>query len=199
MQVWIVQHGEKIAASGDPGLTEHGHAQAALVARTLAGSGASVISSSPLRRARETAAHIEEALGLRAHIDARLRERMNWDGQQSIEAFMGDWARATEDRTFRPPTGDSSEDAGIRFHAAIEDLRGQCPDNAIAVVVSHGGVTVDGLRTMFGDDTVRQRDPRAERDGISPGAITRLHTDGHRWSLEGLGDTAHLAALGRAS
>lgn len=42
MQVWIVQHGKKIATAGDPGLTDAGHAQAALVARTLAGSGADV-------------------------------------------------------------------------------------------------------------------------------------------------------------
>ena len=95
MQVWIVQHGEKVAASGDPGLTDAGHAQAALVARTLSAVGVSTVWSSPLRRAVETAAHIEDALGLRSHVDARLRERMAWDGTQSLEAFLSDWARAT--------------------------------------------------------------------------------------------------------
>ncbi|GAA2701951.1 histidine phosphatase family protein [Nonomuraea recticatena] len=38
--------------------------------------------NSPMRRARETADIIASAIGLSVSEDARLRERMNWDGRQ---------------------------------------------------------------------------------------------------------------------
>lgn len=199
MQVWIVQHAEKVSAAGDPGLTERGYEQARAVARHLSDLEVSALWTSPLRRARETAAYIEAALGLHPQLDARLRERMNWDGKQSLEAFLSDWARATEDRAFRPSTGDSSGEAGRRFCEAFDDLRREHSGDTLALVVSHGGVTVDALRTMFGDEVVRQLAPNVEQMGIPNCAITRLGMAGTNWVLQGIGDTAHLGDLGRLS
>jgi Histidine phosphatase superfamily (branch 1) len=54
--------------------------------------------SSPLRHARETADPIARAAGLPVRIDSRLRERLNWDGTQTFDAFLADWDRSTQDR-----------------------------------------------------------------------------------------------------
>ncbi|MGK2948889.1 MAG: phosphoglycerate mutase family protein, partial [Acidimicrobiales bacterium] len=56
IEVLVVQHGEKVRAAGDPGLTKLGHQQAATVAAWLSEGRGDIASiwSSPLRRARET-------------------------------------------------------------------------------------------------------------------------------------------------
>ena len=157
----MVQHGEKVRSAGDPGLTEAGHRQAAAVAWWLAANRPDVgaIVASPLRRARETAAPIAAAFGLAPTIDARVRERMNWDDDASIglDDFLTEWQRATDHRTHQPAVGDSSIDAGSRFLDAILDLEHH--DAEVVVVVAHGGVTVDVLRTIAGDAPVRARTP----------------------------------------
>jgi len=54
--IYLVQHGDKERLAGDPGLTELGRGQAGATARWLQGAGLQALFSSPLRRARETAA-----------------------------------------------------------------------------------------------------------------------------------------------
>ena len=87
--IYLVQHGDKERLAGDPGLTELGHGQARATARWLQGSGLQALFSSPLRRARETAAAIAAATGLPVQLDSRLRERLNWDGTQTFDSFGG--------------------------------------------------------------------------------------------------------------
>jgi broad specificity phosphatase PhoE len=58
--VYLVRHGLDDAAGGDGGLTAEGRRQAALTARALRDAPVSVIRTSTLRRARETAAIIAE-------------------------------------------------------------------------------------------------------------------------------------------
>jgi len=58
-RIYMVRHGQAESGFGgamDPGLNALGHAQAEAVAQTLASRGPLAILSSPLRRARETAA-----------------------------------------------------------------------------------------------------------------------------------------------
>jgi broad specificity phosphatase PhoE len=43
--------------------------------------------------ARETADYIAAVTGLAVQPDARLRERLNWDGSLPFDAFLGQWAR----------------------------------------------------------------------------------------------------------
>ena len=81
---YLVQHGEKEPVPGDPGLTQAGRQQAG---RWLHGRGVQALYTSPLRRARETAEAIASVTGLAAQPDARLAERLNWDGSQPYEAF----------------------------------------------------------------------------------------------------------------
>ena len=102
-RVYLIRHGEAAASWGqaaDPGLSEQGHDQArdscTQLAARLEANAASLISS-PLRRARETAAPLSEKLGTPLKIDERFREipspvalehRQDW-----LRAFMrGSWS-----------------------------------------------------------------------------------------------------------
>ena len=74
--IYFVRHGKAAAGFSedpDPGLNELGHAQAARIAPRLIAAGAELFSS-PLRRARETATPVEEALGRQARIVTAVSE-----------------------------------------------------------------------------------------------------------------------------
>jgi broad specificity phosphatase PhoE len=192
--VLVVQHGEKERLPGDPGLTKVGRAQAEATATWLARSvRADELWSSPMRRAVETADPIARRLELDASTDNRFRERMNWEGDeaQPLADFLADWDLASRDRTYVPRSGDSSFDAGARFVAALDDLARRRPHGTV-VVVAHGGVTVDALRTIAGDDAVGHARPDLVRDGVPCCAVTRLRRDGGRWLVVAFPQTDHL-------
>ena len=186
--VWIVQHARKETGPGDPSLTPEGRAQAVLVAEALRGCGAGRLLTSPLLRTRQTAQPLASALDLEPEVDDRLLERMNWDGSVSIETFLRDWDACTADRTFVPCIGRSSVDAGGTFASLVRELL----DGAVDVVaVSHGGVTVDGLRTLVGDERLSQLLPTWQ-DGVPPAGITTITGSVDDVQVVAVGDTAHL-------
>jgi broad specificity phosphatase PhoE len=180
--IYLVQHGDKGRAAGDPGLTALGTRQAAVTARWLQERGLRALYSSPLRRARETAAPIASATGLSVQVETRLRERLNWDGSQTFDAFLADWDRSTRDRDFVLGNGESSRSAGERMRAFLAGLTGR--PGPIAAV-SHGGATTDLLRTLLGDDALS---PQLLGQGIPACAITTLDDLG----VAGVASTAHL-------
>ncbi|NUK32295.1 histidine phosphatase family protein [Streptomyces lunaelactis] len=165
---YLVQHAEKERQLGDPGLTVLGCQQAARTAKWLQHVGIGAVFSSPLRRARETAAFIADSCRLPVQEDARLRERMNWGDDEPIANFLADWAATVRDRDFVPRSGDSSRRAGARLLACLTDLAG---DPGPVAVVTHGGVTVDLLRTLVGDEVLPDS---LLHDGVPSCAITTL-------------------------
>ncbi|MFP5218945.1 MAG: bifunctional RNase H/acid phosphatase, partial [Actinomycetes bacterium] len=77
----LLRHGQtplsvekRFSGVGDPELTAAGREMAAAAAVRLARSGADAVVSSPLRRARQTAALVAEALGVDVAADEGLRE-----------------------------------------------------------------------------------------------------------------------------
>jgi broad specificity phosphatase PhoE len=133
------------------GLTGTGREQAVHTGRRLRSLGVSLLYSSPMRRARETAEGIASVTGLTVQCDARLRERLNWDGSLPFEAFLDLWAQTMRDRDWIPAAGESSRQAGLRleeFLSGLADMPGP------VAAVTHGGVTVDLLRNLLGDDAV---------------------------------------------
>lgn len=195
---YIVQHGEKQAAAGDPPLSAAGVEQARLTARYLKDKGIARIVCSPLRRARETARFIAGALGLPVRLDDRLRERMNWgDGptRQTLDEFLAEWRRATAERDFTPASGDSSRAAGARLRALLEELAREQAGGHI-VLVAHGGVTVDLLRDLFPDESLRRLKPDPIEAGIGGCAITHLVKRKEGYALRALGSVAHLPVSG---
>lgn len=194
LRVSIVQHGEKERLPGDPGLTPLGHEQARATAEWLARSEPPLaVWSSPMRRAVETAAAVGERFALECVIDSRLRERMNWTGAdgESIEQFLDDWQRASSERSYVPRSGDSSAEAATRFREALGDLATAHPAGTV-VVVTHGGVTTDALRTLLGDEELLARAPGLLDDGVPCCAITTLRRDAEQWSVDSIAETIHL-------
>lgn len=165
---YVVQHAEKQQQRGDQQLTELGWSQARRTARWLSGRSLRALVSSPLRRARETAEAIVAETGLDLRVDTRLLERANWEEGQSREEFMADWAESVRDRDYTPRTGVSSHEAGARFRALLLDYASV--PGPIAVT-THGGATVDLLRTLLGDEAVP---PGLLYDGVPSCAVTTL-------------------------
>ena len=189
--VVVVQHGEKVASPGDPGLTPRGVDQARRTALALqAIDSPSRLLSSPLRRARQTAEVLAQTLGLEVEIDDRLTERMNWDGRISFDDFLNDWHLTSTDRDYGPAVGDSSREAGRRFLEALnERCRGE---GGLLVAVAHGGVTVDLLRTVAGDEAVEDGWPTLIHDGVPSCAVTRLSGTADGFQVESAADQSHL-------
>jgi broad specificity phosphatase PhoE len=146
-----------------------------------------------MRRARETTIPIAEEFGLQSSVDHRLRERINWDGPdaESLEDFLDDWRAPSADRSHRPRSGDSSSDAAARFLTALNELAATHSDST-AMVITHGGVTTDALRTLLGDDALQTRAPRLIDDGVPCCAITTLSATDDGWAVTAIADTQHL-------
>jgi broad specificity phosphatase PhoE len=204
VELILVQHAEKArAAAGgadaaDPGLTERGRQQARLTGERLHELGVRHIIASPFRRTYETAILAAEALGLAAQdveTDPRLRERMNWGAAaipQTLPEFLADWSRATANRDYVPSAGDSSRAAGARILAVLEELASR-PRGAAVALATHGGVTVDLLRTLIGDDDLHSRNPHLIAHGVPGCALTRLVRDeGGGYQLLELASVEHL-------
>jgi len=179
---FLVQHAQKQPGAGDPELTALGHDQAARTARWLSRLGLTAVYSSPQRRARQTAEAIAAAAGLEVRLDDRLRERMNWDGRSPLSDFLAEWDRCMRDRDFVPMGGDSSHQAAARLREFLAERIGEPGPVA---VISHGGLTVDLLRSLLGDAGLPDQ---LIADGVPPCAITTF--DG--LNVVGIARTGHL-------
>jgi hypothetical protein len=65
----------------------------------------------------------------------------------------------------------------------------------VSVAVSHGGVTVDALRTIIGDEALEAANPGIIDEGISGGAVTELVWSGGTWEPKMVAATGHLASI----
>ena len=149
-EVLLVRHGEtddnaaeRFQGRRDTLLNERGREQSRALARSLRGEGLRAIYTSPLRRARETAAIIAETLGVEAVLDdERLVEADtgDWTGLLTAEIVAmaaAEYARwRAADPSFRFPGGESVAEQTARMTAALAQVaRGPLP----ALVVTHGG------------------------------------------------------------
>ncbi|GAB2526309.1 histidine phosphatase family protein [Nocardiopsis aegyptia] len=144
----LLRHGQtpmsverRFAGRGDIPLTDAGHAQAAAVAHRLASWPIDVVVSSPLARARDTAAHAAEVLGLPVEVDEGFVETDfgDWEGMTFAEArelAPDDVDRWLADTGTGPPGGESfaavAARVGAARHALVERHRGRT-----VLVVSH--------------------------------------------------------------
>ncbi|MEY9928961.1 broad specificity phosphatase PhoE [Catenulispora sp. GP43] len=163
MYVYLIQHAEKLREPGDPGITELGRAHAALTGVWARRTGIRRVYCSPLRRSRQTAQLIADAVAVQPIQDRRAIERMNWDGTMPFADFGAEWARTVEDRAYVPSIGDSSHAAADRLLALVREVgevgEAGAPAESLgadgpAAIVTHGGVTVDLLRTLLGDAAI---------------------------------------------
>jgi alpha-ribazole phosphatase len=146
----LIRHGQtdwnregRYQGQSDVPLNETGRTQAYNIARQLDHQAFAAIYTSDLRRARETAEIIANALHLSYLLDSRLREinQGEWEGQQVevIKARYAElWNRRTEDpASVRPPGGETVGEVASRAATAMDDLAHLHPGASI-LVVSHG-------------------------------------------------------------
>jgi len=145
----------------DPPLDEEGRRQAALVAPLLAAvlpRDETVVVSSDLSRALQTAAALAGVLGVDASSDPRLREHGLgcWEGltrDEVIERFPEQFADWRAGRPVRGRGGEEAAHVAERALAALADL----PEAAAAVVVTHGGTAGRLLEALLGLDADHRR------------------------------------------
>jgi broad specificity phosphatase PhoE len=147
--LWIARHGEtdenaerRILGRRDPPLSAAGRAQAQALAAAAAGHGIAAVWTSPLRRARETAAVVGDALGLDPVVldDLVESDRGDWEGHVVADLAREDpvaHARfVAGDPDFAFPGGESLAQQRERTRAALARVAaGPQP----ALVVAHAG------------------------------------------------------------
>ncbi len=199
-QVIIVRHGQtqwniKGVRQGhlDSPLTEKGLAQAEALGERLAREKFSVLYSSDLGRAVQTARMISHATGHTIVTDARLRERhlgifQGLNAEEIKERYPEEYRLH---RTLGPdyviPGGESVHQQVARNVACLEECVEKHAGQTIAVV-THGGVLSGLFRHIFSIPFQAPR--RFEFVNASLNLFT--YEEGH-WMLRTWGDVSHLA------
>lgn len=182
--VHVMRHGEVFNPDGIlygrlPGfaLSVDGRAQAATVAKTLAGHDITYVVASPLQRAQETAAPIAEAHGLEIETDENLIEAGNiFEG---LRVSVGDGALRKPRHwwklrnPFTPSWGEPYLHIAHRMLAAVNKARVEAQGHE-AVCVSHQ-LPVWTLRRFLQGDRLWQ-DPRHRQCGLA--SLTSLVYEG---------------------
>lgn len=147
-RLYLVRHGKAAAGFGesaDPGLDELGRAQAAEVAARLAPLGPLPILTSPLKRARETAAPLAQVWKREPGVEEAVAEIPSPEGMTLEQRVT--WLRAL--------MGGSWRDVNVRLgqwrEAAIAALAAQQEDT---VIFSHYIAINVAAGTALGDDKV---------------------------------------------
>lgn len=154
VELYLIRHGQSVwnergLAQGQaraPGLTPLGRKQASQAAEQLSTAGISLVLSSDLRRAVETAEIIAANLGLQLRLEPRLRERAlgraeghSWRLLQLPDGNGGVADGKVVDPDARPPGGESVRQLVQRVGAYLDELVRDPPGERLALV-THGGV-----------------------------------------------------------
>jgi broad specificity phosphatase PhoE len=143
-------------------LDETGRAQALALADLAARRRWGSLWSSPLERARETAAIVADRVGLEPRIDARFAETYtgDWTDRSFAEVRAEDpdgfAAFQATDAAFRFPGGESYAEHLARVADGLRALRAT-PGALPALVICHGGSIRLALVAEHGDETARGR------------------------------------------
>ena len=213
MLQYLIRHGESVSnqagrvqGQADVELSDLGKQQAEQVAawsRTIAAApGRTVIGeiwSSPLRRARETAAAIAATLGLEVLVEERLAElhagifqgHLWADLEATFPAEVARWRSGDVD--YRIPGGESRAQLAARGRAALESLAAR--DTPGMIVVAHGGVLTAALGSMLGREhpllAAAAERPFTKLPALANCSVTELAWPGPR--LVAFNETGHLA------
>ncbi|HUF94843.1 MAG TPA: histidine phosphatase family protein [Acidimicrobiia bacterium] len=191
----FIRHAESAAnrvgiwnGRSDGPLSEEGHAQLRALGARLADTRFDLVVSSPLERARRTAAVFSDEV----EIDAEFIEidLGRWDGWTSEEVQSQDGAAlraAVTDRTSpMGATGESLNEAGQRVLNAVDKLVALMPDDSTAAVVTHGGLLQTVLHQFLPGDTHRVH------SFVDNTSITTVKVFDEYSRLASFNDTGHL-------
>lgn len=146
---YLIRHGDKYAIPPDPDLNGLGKTQAEDVAQFLSQFPITKIVSSPLKRSQQTAAHTASILKLPVQTDIRLRERINWGDDPTLDrdAFIQFWKETTLDRDYVPEFGNTSRQTGENIQAVIQEYADLGHEHV--ALFTHGGAIADFLRNIL--------------------------------------------------
>jgi probable phosphoglycerate mutase len=191
MELLLIRHGLPVrventdGAPADPPLSVEGRDQAERVARWLANEPIDALYTSPLRRARETAAPLERLRGLTARVEPGVIE---FDHQESSYVPLEE-LKATDYEAWRAQMRGYVEGDAAHFRGAvveaIERIIGEHPGERV-VVTCHGGVINAWTSHLLGLDRVFLFEPLYT--GLNRYRASRA---GHR-SLGSLNESPHL-------
>ena len=183
MELIIIRHGQSHVNLGnweqldtmDTQLTELGQQQAAALRDWLTEQNppADALYASTMRRTRETAEYVSEALGLAPIFDDRIREVGNshHDGKPvDEEALPRNYNSSPASRTPFAPTVTDVDDAEswmhfrIRIGKFVHDIYDKHSDQTV-YVVAHGGVIAGLFDLVFNVGVYRQCGVNTENTG----------------------------------
>lgn len=163
----LVRHGQTRAnldgvwhGSINTPLTDHGHLQAAAVARHIEANHRPVrhVYASPLDRAHHTALAIADPLGLTPAIEPDLAEYHlgDWEGLSFKELHEEKqlFQNMRIDPHFAPHGGETPLEVGLRLAGALRRIAERHPGERV-VVVSHGGALGIAFGVLVDDDYSR--------------------------------------------
>jgi broad specificity phosphatase PhoE len=144
--LWNVEH--RFQGHSDIPLDETGIAQAARAASLLAALRPSMIVSSDLQRAFDTASALGRVTGLNVMVDKDLRERGGgqWEGLTRQEISTG-WPR--EFAAWEAPGGEEVGDVADRVASAVRRWAAQVDSDGLLVVASHGAAIRLGIARLM--------------------------------------------------
>ena len=178
--VLLVRHGQtpttgKVLPGRAKGLhlADEGRRQAEIAAERIAElEGVEAVYSSPLERAKETAAPISKALGLTTKVDRGLFECDfgEWTGRELKQlSKLPEWQTVQRaPSTFRFPGGESFTEMQTRMVSALDRLRAQHPGGTI-VCVSHADTIKAAVAHALGTHI-----DLFQRIVISPASVSAL-------------------------
>ena len=178
--ILLVRHGQtpttgKVLPGRAKGLhlADEGHQQAATAAERIAALGRiDAVYSSPLERAKETAAPIARARGLRTQIDRGLFECDfgDWTGKELKDLMkLPEWRTVqSAPSTFRFPGGESFTEMQTRMVTTLDKLRLAHPGGTI-VCVSHADTIKAAVAHALGTHI-----DLFQRIVISPASVTAI-------------------------
>lgn len=187
----LARHGETPANAGrlmvgkiDPPLTDRGRRQAEAVAAALP-EGAVVVSS-PLRRARETAAVYGPP-----EVDERWREvdYGELDGRPAAEAWLPLWEEWQADPDYAPPGGESLAAVGRRVRDACGELCDRAAAGHVVVFTHVGPIKAAVAWALHVGDRV------ARRMFVDLASVSRVAVAEHGPLLHSFNEVHHLAEV----
>lgn len=180
-------------AATDPDLTAEGQEMAAAFARAYRDRPWAGIFSSPLRRARQTAAPLAEATGLEVQPVEGLQEIAygEWEGltPEEVESRYHEahlrWE--ADPASHAPPGGETAIELARRAVAAVDEVRRRVSDGS-ALVVAHKGTIRALLCALLGIDVGRYR----QRLNCPVGSVSVVEFGRRGPLLVTLADRSHL-------
>jgi 2,3-bisphosphoglycerate-dependent phosphoglycerate mutase len=197
MELVLVRHGLPVRIDGgqgpaDPPLSNEGVQQAEALAEWWRPHAVDAIYSSPMRRARETAAPLAAALDLPVQVEAGLRE-FDADSRfyvplEELRADEERWQQVIAEWT-SPEAEAGRQEFRATVVATVEEIVARHPSQRV-VVVCHGGVINAYLSHVVGITSTLFFEPAYT-------SVSRVLAGAGRRQMESANETPHLDRLDR--